>query len=124
MLLGRRASLLFPAYFPIQSLQQQYMLVDGLETQLKMEGRHVGDNLALGSSQAYSFKGCRVSVSVMTLLSPRTSRKKFLSLSSSVAKLSLRLAAAVLALRTDCRQTGAILLLSRSICKAACIVLT
>ena len=76
------------------------------------------------SSQAYSFKGCRASVSVMTLLSPKTSRKKFLSLSSSVAKLSLRLAAAVLALRTDCRQSGVILLLSRSIFKAACILMS
>ena len=59
----------------------------------------------------------------MTLLSPRTSRKKFLSLSSSVAKLALRLAVELLAQRKDCRQCGATLLLSRSMCKAACMTM-
>ena len=58
----------------------------------------------------------------MTLFSPKTSLKKFLSLSSSVPKLALRTAAAVLAHRTEYRQKEAMLRSHRSSRRAGCIV--
>ena len=59
---------------------------------------------------------------MITLVSPRSSLKKFLSLSSNVAKLGLRLAAAALACRKDCRHTDANLRSNRSSCSADCMV--
>ena len=125
VLLGRSASLLLPAYFPIQSLRCEVLLCDPSSCRqiLDQDGMpDLSNKSGGGALSAHSFKGCRASVSVMTLLSPKTSLKKFLSLSSSVPKLALRTAAAVLAHRTECRQNEATLRSHRSSHRAACIV--